>query len=59
MPLYAGFFSIPQIVARSQIFLSFGEIEWMTYHALVRLPRDPIFDTASNLPFGKRIELLK
>ncbi len=38
--------------------LAFGDIENVTYLVLLHLPKDTIFDTASSLPFGKRIELM-
>ena len=38
--------------------LSFGDIENVTYLALLHLPKDKIFETTSSLGFGKRIDLI-
>jgi len=39
--------------------LEFGEIENVTYFALLQLPKDQIFSTTSTLPFGKRVDLVR
>jgi hypothetical protein len=38
--------------------LSFGDIENVTYLALLQLPKDKIFQTTSTLGFGKRVDLV-
>jgi len=38
--------------------LAFGDVENVTYLALLQLPKDKIFDTTSTLGFGKRIDLV-
>ena len=38
--------------------LSFGDIENVTYLALLQLPKDKIFATTSSLSFGKRVDLV-
>jgi hypothetical protein len=38
--------------------LSFGDIENVTYLALLQLPKDKIFQTTSTLGFGKRADLV-
>jgi hypothetical protein len=41
-----------------RLILSFGDIENVTYLALLQLPKDKIFETTSSLGFGKRAELV-
>jgi hypothetical protein len=41
-----------------RLILSFGDIENVTYLALLQLPKDKIFATTSSLPFGKRVDLV-
>ena len=38
--------------------LSFGDIENVTYLALLQLPKDQIFETTSTLGFAKRVDLV-
>ncbi len=41
-----------------QLILFFGDIENVTYLALLQLPKDKIFETTSSLSFGKRVDLV-
>ena len=39
--------------------LSFGKLEWFTYHLLVLLPTERIFDSVKSLSLSQRIKLIK
>lgn len=46
-------------LAVGRFLLSFGKIEWFTYHLLVLLPTERIFDSVRSLHLSQRIKLIK
>jgi len=46
-------------LAVGRFILSFGKIEWFTYHLLVLLPTERIFDSVKSLSLSGRIGLIK
>lgn len=40
------------------VILSFGDIELITLKCLAHLPTDNIYESASTLPFGRRVDLI-
>jgi hypothetical protein len=46
-------------LAVGRFLLTFGKLEWFTYHLLVVLPTERIFDSVKSLSFSQRINLIK
>ncbi|MEE8302497.1 MAG: hypothetical protein V3S24_08700 [Candidatus Tectomicrobia bacterium] len=46
-------------LAIGRFLLSFGKIEWFTYHLLVLLPTERIFGSVKSLRLSQRIRLIK
>ena len=46
------------VVLVGRLIVSFGDIENITYLALLQLPKDSIFESTSKLGFGSRVDLL-
>lgn len=46
-------------IAVGRFLLSFGKVEWFTYHLLVLLPTERIFDSVKSLSLSQRVILIK